>query len=304
MKYFVQIWALGAYPKIEIEQKNYSELKIAQKSLAGALAIEEKYELLISNYLDLEKECLNISANDMVINTSNYAGFFDIRLALNRRVVNLLTSTKLYIDQIQNHVRLCLPDDLSIKEKIKLLLSKEYDSFFEYRFMEALRNYVQHRGLAVHCTCHNRKWTSQEKDKEIEYKTSIFTHKSEIDRDTGFKKKVLDEMPEKVDLMYAVRSYVESISLVHCSVRELITQTSKESRDIIEKIIQDYKNINNGNALGLHAICSVMYEPSNESIERFPLILDWDDVRIKLIEKNSKLVNLRKRYVSSSFHSK
>lgn len=112
------------------------------------MAIEENYELLLSNYLDLEKECLNVAVDYMVRTSTDYTDLFNIRLAFNRRIVNLLTSTRLYKDQIQKYIGACTPNDKNILKRVKKLFSDEEDCF-EYRFMEALRNHVQHSGLAV-----------------------------------------------------------------------------------------------------------------------------------------------------------
>lgn len=304
MKYFLRICAIGPYPETEISEERFLNLKKSKDCLLAAFSIEEKYELLVSNYLDFEKEVLSISCDYMLRNTNEYSEFFDIRLAFNRRVVNLLTSTKLYIDQIQQHVKTCLPGEADIAKTVKELFSKEYDNYFEYRFMEALRNYVQHRGLAVHSTSLGSRWTSQEENNELEYKTKIYTHRAEVESDKAFKKEVSKEMEEKVELVYAVRSYISSISEVHCVIRDLIKNVINKSRASIESAIIDYENINSGKLVGLNAICSIPQTPIDEIIERVPLLLDWDDVRIKLIKKNSKLVNLRKRYVSSSAYNK
>lgn len=304
MKYTIRVWASGAFPELSIEEDRYNSLKQARHCLSAALAIEEKYELLLSNYLDLEKECLSITSDYMVRSSTDYSGFFDIRLAFNKRVVNLLTSTKLYIDQIQQHVKACLPDREDIGNEVKALFSAEYDKNFEYRFMEALRNYVQHRGLAVHSTFLGGQWTSHEEDGELEYKTRLFTHKAEVDSDSAFKKQVSKEMQEKVDLIHATRVYVGSISKIHCQIRTLVTPSSQNSRNLILESINAYEAINGSKPIGLNAIKSIPKEPIDETIEKFPLLLEWDDIRLDLIKKNNSLVNLNKRYVTNSTYSK
>jgi len=304
MKYTVRVWAIGPYPEVVIDKEKFDELKNARSCLSGALAIEEKYELLLSNYVDLEKECLGVSTDYMVRNTADYSGFFDIRLAFNRRIVNLLTSTKLYIDQIQQHVRACVCNENDIEKKVKSFFSTEYDANFEYRFMEALRNYVQHRGLAVHSTSMGGKLMHDEEREGLEFKTSLFTHKEEVESDKAFKKQVSNEMPDKVNLMYAARVYVGSISKAHCEIRSMLKSESEKSRDIISKTIKNYEDNNNGKSIGLSAICSIPKEPADETVEKFPLLLDWDDIRLNLIKKNPKMDNLGKRYVSGSAYNK
>ncbi len=310
MKYIIQEWTLNSYTenKIEIDQPKFDELRHAQKSLSVALAIEENYELLISNYLDLEKECLNVAADYMVRTSTEYTDLFDIKLVFNRRIVNLLTSTRLYKDQITKHIEAWIPNDKNILENINLLFLVEFKACFEYRFMEALRNHVQHYGLAVCSILVERKLTSfREENREWEFKTRIFTNKLNFNNDEVFKKRnkeVLDEMPEEVELMYAARVYIESISKVHCDIRELLAHKFGESRQLVSMQIEDYKKINNGDSTGLYAVCAILKEPINEVIEKFPLLLDWDDVRIRLSKKNERLVNLRKRFVSSSVYNK
>ena len=300
MKYTIRVWAIGSYPELIIDEVRFNTLKQARLCLSAALAIEEKYELLISNYLDLEKECLNVTSDSMVRRSKDYSDFFEIRLAFNRRVVNLLTSTKLYIDQIQQHVNSCFPDRSDIGSNVKSFFSDEYDKFFEYRFMEALRNYVQHRGLAVHSTSLDSKWTSQEEDAKLEFKTRLFTHKTEVDGDKAFKREVLKEMPEKVDLLYAARVYVGLISKIHCEIRNLVAPASEYSRHKISEAINEYESSNGEKLVGLNVISSVPKESVDETIEKFPLLLEWDDIRLSLIKKNRILANLSKCYVSNS----
>lgn len=304
MKYTIRAWALGSYPELVIDEEKFNSLKQAKHCLTAALAIEEKYELLLSNYLDLEKECLNITSDYMVRNSTDYSKFFDIRLTFNRRVVNLLTSTKLYIDQILQHVKSCIPDNPDIAGSVKALFSSEYDEFFEYRFMEALRNYVQHRGLAVHSTSLGGKWTSHEEYKGLEFKTRLFTHKAEVEDDRAFKKQVSKEMTDKVDLLYAIRVYVGSISKIHCNVRDLITPASEQARHQIQESINEYDAINKQKSVGLNAIRSIPKKRVDETIEKFPLLLEWDDIRLELIKNNNRLANLDKRYVSNITNKK
>lgn len=303
MKYKICVWALGSHPEIEISQEKFEELKYAKNCLSAALAIEEKYELLLTNYLDLEKECLNVAVNYMVKHLKGYEDFFDIRLVFNRKIVNLLTSTKLYADQIQQHVKVCVPHNEEIGKIVKSLFSAEYDSFFEYRFMEALRNYVQHRGLAVHSASLGGKRIDHSENWELEYKTSIFAHKLEVESDSAFKKQIIQEMPEKIDLMNASRVYIESISKIHNEIRNIVNDNVEKSRSTILNIVNEYKEINNGKSIGLHVVCSIPKEPIDEVLEKFPLVLEWDDIRLSLVKANSNLVNLKKRYVSSSTYN-
>lgn len=295
MKYLVTILTTGNNPELVINESKFEQLKQAKECLSEILSFEEKYELLLSNYMELEKECLLISAQKMVYEDNEYMNFFDIKLLFNQRIVNLLTTSRLYIDQLSQHIKAC-----NLDIDIKSFFSYEYDNNFEYRFMEALRNYVQHRGLAVHFTSIGTNWTSLDDDGEMQFKTRVYTKKDEVEKDSAFKKSVAKEMPDKVDIIYASRSYIESISKVHCNIRKILSDVAISSRQIVEEIIHEYEKTSNGKSIGLGIVCLENNGKYDEILDKFYITLEWDNIRIKLERKNQSLVNLRKRFVSSS----
>lgn len=295
MKYLVTILTTGNNPELVINESKFEQLKKAKECLSEILSFEEKYELLLSNYMELEKECLLISAQKMVYEDNEYMNFFDIKLLFNQRIVNLLTTSRLYIDQLSQHIKAC-----NLNIDIKSFFSYEYDNNFEYRFMEALRNYVQHRGLAVHFTSIGSNWTSLDDDGEMQFKTRVYTKKDEVEKDSAFKKSVAKEMPDKVDIIYASRSYIESISKVHCNIRKILSDVAISSRQIVEEIIHEYEKTSNGKSIGLGIVCLENNGKYDEILDKFYITLEWDNIRIKLERKNQSLVNLRKRFVSSS----
>ena len=66
----------------------------------------------------------------------------------------------------------------------------------------------------------------------------------------------------------------------------------------IKSIITEYCDVNAGKHIGLNAYCVSSGDPFGEMTEKFPLILDWDDIRVKLIEKNNQSNNMYRYYVS------
>lgn len=292
MRYVLRKAVLGKVPEIEITEENYLALRNAREVLANALAIEEKYEILICNYLEFEKQILNDTAYYMVRSITGYADFFDVRLALNVRLVNFLTSARLYIDQLKRHVRGCVPD---LKEEImKALFSKEYDANPEYRFMEALRNHVQHRGLPIHWVSQGGSWTEVGENGVLEYSTEFASRRSFLEEDGEFKKSVLQELDDKIDLKKYTRSYVESIGNIHDSARKIIAEPVSTARELLQDAHSKYKAISNESLAGL-SVCALSGARTTGS---FPILLDWDDIRIKLQERNRKVINLKKRYVT------
>ena len=198
------------------------------------------------------------------------------------------------MDQLNQNVWECIPNVPDAKEAVKDLFSKEYDENKEYRFMEALRNYVQHRGIPVHWTQQGAGRTSMESDWCLEYHIELASQRSYLEEDRKFNKKVLAELDEKIDLKSATRSYVESISNVHQSARSMIAKSVTLARELIEDAHHRYAAEYDKSLVGLSA-CKWSDE---KQVSAIPLLLDWDDIRVKLQKRNKKLTNLRKYYIT------
>ena len=292
MRYVLRKAGLEKVPEIEITEENYLALQNAREVLTNALAIEEKYEIFISSYLELEKQILNDTAHSMVCDNTEYSDVFEIRVGLTVRLVTFLTSAKLYRDQLSRHVRGCAPD---LKGKIvNAIFEKEKDGNPEYRFMEALRNHVQHRGLPIHWISQGRRWTEIGENGLLEYSMELSSQRSLLEEDMDFDKSVLRALDDKIDLKMHTRCYVESISNVHSSAREMIAVPVNVARELLQEAHVKYKSTYNGSLVGL----SVYSLSGDETIGSFPILLDWDDIRIKLQKRNRKVVNLKKRYVT------
>lgn len=295
MKYILRKAVIEPVPEVEISAQFFSELKFARHVLTNAFEIEQKYEIVISNFIDLEKQLIDISVTNSIRLKHSYDDSFETLSILNIRLVNLLTSTRLYLDQLPQHIKLCHLEDEGVEDRIKSRCSEEFDKFFEYRFMEALRNYVQHRGTPIHLISPKARWTSFEKEGLLEFSLQIAAQRSYLEEDGKFKKKILEEAPEKIDLVKMARQYVESISSINEFVRELINEPTKSARTTIESAHQQYSETYLESLVGLTA----QQIKNDKIITSIPLLLNWDDVRLNLQKRNQHLGNLSKRYLTS-----
>lgn len=299
-RYFLRIGALGRFPELKIDHARFNKLKASLPVLTHALAIEEKYSIIINNFLALEREATNASVAEMAQSQMEYRDFFNVHLVLNTCLVNLLTSVRLYVDQLPRHVCACLPNDTDAESSTQALLSAEYDSRFEYRFMEALRNYVQHRDIPVHRISSGRKRTGEEDDSFIEISLYFCVQRKKLATDRRFNQKVFDEMPDEVNLKSATRVYVEAISNIHSEARSRIESEVESSRNMFDRAIRDYTVIHKKEQVGLYAY----HYHGEEKVDEVSILTEWDDIRRELISRNGKLTNLGKCYVSSSAHNK
>ena len=75
-----------------------------QSTLRNALSIEEKYEILLSNFIEFEQTALTQVLSNAVRDLDTYDKFFENRVALNARLVNFLSAARLYLDQLPQHM--------------------------------------------------------------------------------------------------------------------------------------------------------------------------------------------------------
>lgn len=299
VKYSLRKDVLGKVPEVQITHQLFEELKTAREILTNAFEIEEKYELLTLNYLDFERQLLDIALTSMVRRHVEYYDFFIARSTVNVRLLNFLTTARLFLDSLQRNVEVCCGDKEKAKKKIKEMRKNEFETNSEYRFMESLRNYVQHFNLPVDWIQYNNRRTSTDEEWRLEFSTEVACMKANLEEDGNFKKKVLDELGDKIDLKVAVKSYTESLSIINSSVRELIHTEVCKARKTIESALNQYAEVNNGDSFGL---CAAKWQGA-ALVEAAVLTLEWDDIRIKLQMRNKKAVNLKKRYVTGFINS-
>ena len=297
MRYVLRKYGLGNEHEIDISESEYFALQRARNILSNALAIELKYEIVISNYLDFEQEILNSTTKHMIRGHLDYTDFFEVQLGLNIKIVNLLTAVKMYRDQLKQNVKKCLNGDKNAKDDVEKLFKNELSNNQYFRFMEAFRDYVQHYGIPVHWTGLNSRRTSLEDDFMLEYTIELASLRIYLEEDKKMKKSgVLNEIDDKVDLKAATRSCIESISIVHEAARSMIADSIDCSRKLIEeahqKYAQEYKDS--------EELIACKLDDGNEQISSIPLLLYWDDIRVSLQKRNRKLTNLRKRYATGN----
>ena len=160
----------------------------------------------------------------------------------------------LYLDQLGQDVADCIPNDGNAVSKVKSACSKEYDEHFEYRFMEALRNYVQHRGIPVRVVRLKSGWTSFDESGRMEFALEFFSQRRELATDDKFKKSVLNEIPTEIELRTACRRYVESLSEINEVARGAVSGAVDAARQAMEVMHRRYAAVYSDSSLGLSAM--------------------------------------------------
>lgn len=173
MDFYLQPAMLSAPPPMEISEEEYLSLHSARKVLNAAFSFEENYDLLVGNYIEIENAALGLTTATMARQLYEYDEMFELTSEMNRRAVNFLSTARLFVDQILQRIRGCGADKTAIKKR----LSEAYDASFDYRFMEQLRNHVQHSGSAIHGISFGGDWQPRGTSERRVYSLNASTHK-------------------------------------------------------------------------------------------------------------------------------
>lgn len=278
-QFFLRRAAIGPQVMVSIDADRYKALCEARATLIDAGAFEQRYEILLGNHLALEQFCAEWSLRHRVEMDHRYETWARTILEANRHVMNLLSAARAYADHVVRdfgHLKLSPP----FKEQAEVLIREEYDRNPSYRIGCALRNYVQHRATPVHGLTGSKSecWADT---------MMIYCQKKTLKEEGKFKASVLAEMEDRTDLKLVAREYMRGVGSVHVELRKRVDEHCREARRLHEEAIAQFiaaqpKPESHTSGIGL----TVCRELNGKFVDAHPILLDWDDVRRMLAEKN------------------
>lgn len=235
----------GGLP-IPISEKDFEEVRQARVVLSAALALEQCYDLMLVNYIELEKELftntvLQTTCDTMATNAKTYEEFYRLSSVFNRRVANFLTTARNYREQVPKHLKICTENPDTVTGSVSPF-SKDYNDHPPvYLLIDELRNYVQHHSPAVHQiqTGICKKWADSGGPSEREVSVTISLTKTvflEYLLDRRTKKKAplnnIEGFPdsESINLMDLIREYLQYRGKLHEYARKITTEKTEKAR--------------------------------------------------------------------------
>lgn len=225
--------------------------------IKSMIAAEQMFDVVFSNYVDLEKQMIEATSDHMFYMTTDHSRFQEAKLSISRRIINLLTANRMYVDQIPQHVLNILGENDQAAQAFQSIFSEMYDKHLAYRFFEALRNYVQHRGFPIQSCTYPSKWVDDGDTRRIEFNCSFYLEISELKTDGKFKKAVLkelEEIGEQIDIKEMARVYMECIYQIHCRFRLVVKDCIDKACTSIRKLIERHAGGCEDARVGLYVV--------------------------------------------------
>lgn len=308
MKYFISRIVENTPRFLEIDAIEYKQIEEARKNLLEALFLEEKLDFVIENYYEYETELLDIASRMMVFHNEDYFSRSQDRNIISRRVANLLSACRMYLDQSVHHIGNIYGKDSKEIEIIKAQKSFHYDQSLAYRVMEALRNYVQHRGFPIQSVQFSYRRVDKVDDIQVLHTVAPLIKISVLGDDKKFKRSVLKELKstkndDEFDIRPFIRDYVECIGTIHERTRELIGSGLIGWEELLENASRKFQEeFDLDDAL---ASFTIIAKDEDHWQERKGVYREVIVERRKTFEKkNRSFNNLHKAYVSNEVRRK
>lgn len=298
MRHFLAKAVLAIAPRLEISDAERQEILTAWQSLAAVVEIEEEWDCLIQNYIDLETALLQSALHSMILSDDSYDDMHAERLHFARRLSNLLHACRSYIDHTPHYLNKLAGDPAAAT--FHELRRRAHAEHFGYRFMDAMRNYAQHRGVPLHGSTFNASWTrNADGSKEmLRYAVTASVDLARIREDRRFNAKVSAECEhiDRLDVATLTREYIEALASIQSAMREALSERIAGWKACVRGAISRYAAANKGDVL---ALAIMTFSEENEAVERVHIFEDMLARLEWLAHRNRNLVNLRLRYVTN-----
>lgn len=245
----------------DISSSEYENLKNCLSYQFFITEIEKAYELIAFNYRDYESNNFSIIL-DHIIRKSKSHLLHDIVNTIDRHILNILTSTYLYLSLLRIKRKNDKINDFSFENskdipeiyKLKSFFQEETNKYhstqYQYTFMSALRHKLNHGGNLTKSTTLGSTWSSywvkhdqdsnliiSKKDKRfslLDIEVTKEEAKNIIDNPKHFKA-IENSIPNSFYLRDSIRIYINLLSLAHSKLREQRDDPLKKSTELIKQ---------------------------------------------------------------------
>jgi len=289
VKYFIGTNISNDEKWIEVSRAEHDALITAHKNLSNAIFIEEKFDIILENFLEYENDLLTTAWKSLVI-FGNEDDFVNIRDLVTRRIINLLSTGSMFGDQCNKHLRAMNFITTDEKRDFENYIEKIKQSYLGYRFCLLLRNHALHIDLPV--TSIVSKFGSEEKSSD----KFIFQHRIvpriSIDalkenKDPELKPIIVDLSNihgEVVDLRLLIREFVLGLSKINFQIRKTTAAQLGKNEELIFKTL-DRLGVDKPSRSDVLYVFQV--NELNKLLNPYPINLSFLARRRKYIEKNN-----------------
>lgn len=282
---------------VPISKEAFDKINVARDCLMQLVVIEEKFDFVVENLAALERavdEAANLCKTFQIATVE----FQISKSEINRHVANLVALGRMFIEQSLVHVDKL--NTLAGKDLFDLAASRrrQYDARLGYRLFEELRNYMLHRGSAVHFVdFHSRKEYDAAGAMSLRHEVLVYASAAQLAEDKKFKRRVsaeLEAVSDRHDLVEMARDYVAGVWDVQLEFRRALEDFISDSEATYTEGVYLYAEMDGEAELpAVVALAAVARGADGFIKEKTPIVLDLIVQREHYEQKNDKTARLR-----------
>lgn len=301
-RYVVRLSGIGSLPTMEITQERKDAVVGAYHNLVAMVETEDKWDLVVENFREYESQLVSTSVDQLTIRDKRIPRFFEVGRFHARRLVNLLSAAKLYVD----HLKKVVPKAGTVSvPSLVGRIDAAYRDDHDYQLVMELRNHLQHAGLPISGSMGSSRVGTPDLVQFLFYYTVRLDVKRFL-QDESVCRTLRNRLSESgeayVDLNRSIRRFVEILSNLHDAYREhlqpVLDSSVEALRDLIDEYAKEYPML----ATAWQKVVSIHDWPVDNQLP----VKTWEvsDVPIQnlgyLRDKNVHLTNLSKMSVTSA----
>lgn len=228
---------------LEVSRECFDSLQFAWKVICSTRLLEIKFHIIIEAYRVFESDLFNFVLDDSLSASFERSTETRFLVKTNHLVLSLLTAVRAYHDQRPQDLKAISDDKKRYVEQSNAVFSRIYDDCIDYKIMEGLRNYAQHKQLPIQ----RFSIGSERTDTRVGISMNCRTVDPKFDlQDVMKDKKPLREALtahklDWVDVKHSVRSYVGCIVRGHNEVRQMLAQEVNRACALIKDAREAYR---------------------------------------------------------------
>lgn len=281
---------------IPITEGEFNSIRDAKRIVMEVLSGEEKLDMLLENFVEWEQELLSMTLQTAVFGDISWTDIKGRIHRIDRRLLNVMSSARLYLDHSRHSISEVFGNPSQEMDEFTRQTAAEYDAYLGYRAMEAIRNYVQHRGLAVHQLTQDAWFVTDGETGRVRHSLQPFVRPETLKEVGGFKAAVLSELEQigdEIDLRPLVREYIASLCRVQILVRAVFDSGLQGAVKIFRDALGRISGPDNADPI---SVIAQRFE-GGLPVEQVQVFMALFDRRSQLIRKNSRAEHIVRQFV-------
>jgi hypothetical protein len=251
---------LGGGEGLAISREEFDDIRVAKELVLEALALEEKFELVVANFEEFERTLNDLALQNMIRLDWRYHALNDMRVLINLRAINLLNACDLYLDHGPQHVAAIRGHCPEISVDLKALATREFDSSDDYKIAYGVRNFAQHVGFPIRSFAPGGTRVERADGRRIIhfYLTCEIDTKGMLEdpQTRQWIREALTRAGPKLDARRVLRAFVSGLANVHAQIRKACDARQKVAVQRLQETIHQFQAASgeDASAIGLAAV--------------------------------------------------